>query len=192
VGSSAKEDDQAPKEHHEAGFAQKLIERVVHNLQVYLNEIHIRYEDAANSMSFGLTLELLHAFTTDTEGHATFLSEVGKVVHKAVRLKNLAVYWDNDSPPLTYRNSDELSQQLSDLIYREDGKHGGGKHRYLIEPISGQLRAVINTSDLPDLEQPKLVLQAQIDNIWLTLNEEQFKTIQQFADMMVKYFQGRR
>ncbi len=84
------------------------------------------------------------------------------------------------------------SWQMDALIYRDDERRGGGRHRYLVEPISGQLRVVMNTSDVPDLLNPKMVFEMAIDQIWVSLNEAQFRSIQELAESYVVYFRVRR
>lgn len=69
---------------------------------------------------------------------------------------------------------------------------GGGKHHYVVEPISGQLHVIMNTSDVPDLLNPKMVFEMAIDQIWISLNEAQFRSIQDLAENYLSYFRIRR
>ena len=69
--------------------------KVLHNLQVRVTNLHMRYEDATNCpdspFAIGLTLKELSAFTTDAAGNRRFSTE-SDVQHKWVELRSLAVY----------------------------------------------------------------------------------------------------
>ncbi len=73
AGGGGGDDKAPPTEEQESGFAKKLVERVVHNIQLYVNEVHIRYEDPRARCAFGITLQLLHAYTVDESGKASGL-----------------------------------------------------------------------------------------------------------------------
>lgn len=60
--------------------------KVVDNLQVFVERVHIRYEDEGSEestpFSAGLTLELLHAQSTDPHWQPSFLSVSQALLHK--------------------------------------------------------------------------------------------------------------
>jgi vacuolar protein sorting-associated protein 13A/C len=83
---------------NEDGFLESLKMKIINNLQIFVDGIHIRYEDdQANPeqpFAFGITLEHFHAQSTDGNWNPTFLKLKEEIQHKLVTLKNLAVYWD--------------------------------------------------------------------------------------------------
>jgi vacuolar protein sorting-associated protein 13A/C len=61
--------------------------KVVDNLQVFVDKIHIRYEDSTSNpnhpFAFGITLGGLHAQSTDVDWKPTFLT-VGDILMRKV------------------------------------------------------------------------------------------------------------
>jgi len=67
------------------GFFDRMIAKVVNNIQIFVDKVHIRYEDDPTSsssakpnqspFSFGITLSSFHAQTTDEQWKPTFLQE---------------------------------------------------------------------------------------------------------------------
>ena len=77
------------------GRGATLIAQILHNLQVEISNLHVRYEDSSTSLespfAIGLTLQELSAFTTDQGGNRRFCVDP-TVQHKWVELKSLAIY----------------------------------------------------------------------------------------------------
>ncbi|KAF9411175.1 hypothetical protein HW555_009948 [Spodoptera exigua] len=76
-----------------------LLANIVENLQLKLNDVHIRYEDAvtcARPFACGLTVESLCAESCDSEWRRgfTLLSDPDGCSFKLLELYHLAVYWD--------------------------------------------------------------------------------------------------
>ena len=72
-----------------------LLAKVLHNLQLRITNLHMRYEDSTSSagspFAIGVTLKELAAFTTDGAGNRRFCTDPG-VQHKWIELQDLAVY----------------------------------------------------------------------------------------------------
>ena len=62
----------------------------------------------------GITLEQIHAETTDEEWEPSFLSSQisAQIVHKLVSLKNLSVYLNSETHPSSFRNNDKMAQKM--------------------------------------------------------------------------------
>lgn len=100
---SLKDEPEAPKVEKSDGFAKQMIEKIVQNIQLFVNKVHVRYEDSISSPGVrglplcdacgltcalqstfcaGLTLELLHAQSANEKWEPTFLTLVTKIVNK--------------------------------------------------------------------------------------------------------------
>lgn len=103
-------------------FAQRMAAKVVDNLQVFIDKVHVRYEDDRTNpekpFAFGVTLEHLHAQSADESFHPTFLtnSVAFKIIHKLVRLSNLAVYWDSGAEFVSFDSTEELGAKLDKMV----------------------------------------------------------------------------
>ena len=75
--------------------AVSLLVKVLHNVQVSIHSMHMRYEDATSSpgspFAIGVTLDEIAAFTTDAHGNRAFSADTS-VQHKWVELKQLGLY----------------------------------------------------------------------------------------------------
>ena len=92
---------------HSPGYLERLTMKIVDNIQVKINDIHIRYEANFDSLtnphmglSLGLKLEQLYLVTTDEEWKTKFLDRTlgenkSKPLHKLLSLKNLSMYSDS-------------------------------------------------------------------------------------------------
>eukprot|EP01088_Endostelium_zonatum_P014922 TRINITY_DN3449_c0_g1_i2.p1 TRINITY_DN3449_c0_g1~~TRINITY_DN3449_c0_g1_i2.p1 ORF type:complete len:3344 (+),score=882.14 TRINITY_DN3449_c0_g1_i2:209-10240(+) len=179
------DDSDATKKKEEEGFTQKMVTKVVDNVQIFVDKVHIRYEDDTTNkespFAFGITVESLHIQSTDAEWNPAFLSESTPIVHKIVQLRNLAVYWDSAHPFLEYYNTRELSDIMDRLIYQSSRSLNPPTHHYIVQPISSVLKVVMNKSDIPDLNIPKIVVSIVFDKIGVSLERNQYKDI---LDMM--------
>jgi len=100
------------------GYFSSYTSLIINNLQIYIDRVHIRYEDPisnpANPFVMGITLEQIHAETTDEEWEPSFLSSQisAQIVHKLVSLKNLSVYLNSETHPSSFRNNDKMAQKM--------------------------------------------------------------------------------
>jgi hypothetical protein len=126
----AKKIAEEKKKKNEDGFLQSLQVKIVNNLQIFVDNVHIRYEDdLANPdqpFAFGITLEHFHAQSTDSNWNATFLKLKEDLQHKLVTLKNLAVYWDTPADKkvrVDQLGNGTLEQNMEKLVRQLLGTH---------------------------------------------------------------------
>jgi hypothetical protein len=87
----------------EAGYFEKLVTKIIDNVQVSIKNIHIRFECSLNPkthFNFGVTLDGLTIFTTDERGVKQFLDRSkkeneGKPMHKRLFLNDFSFYWND-------------------------------------------------------------------------------------------------
>jgi len=179
------------KKNTEDSFAKKMIMKIVNNIQVYIDKVHIRYEDDLSTdhpFTFGITLESLYAQSTNDKWEPTFISTPEKLVHKLVSLKNLSVYWNSGDKFIS--QSSNMLGELEMMIYQDIQKIKP-KHHYLIQPICGDLKAYLYMSDDINLSIPKITLDFVFKEIGLSLEESQFKEVLNLADYIGNYIKGK-
>jgi len=158
--SKNKDKDKKEKKEDDNSVSNWMLTKIMDNIQIFIDKIHIRYEDTrADSLHpfvMGITLEHLNAQTTNDQWVPSFIDTKQKLIHKLVDLKNFVVYWDYDSEPLSFNSSEEMGKKLEEMIYQS----GRTKpfHRYILEPIYGELKVIVNKSSAPDLKIPKYTL----------------------------------
>lgn len=91
-----KQDD---REQSGQSFLSKLLIKIIDNIQLKVENIHFRYEDAASSYSFGVCLREITANTTDVKWSPSFVDRADKrnidvPVNKLIFLDRLSVYWN--------------------------------------------------------------------------------------------------
>jgi vacuolar protein sorting-associated protein 13A/C len=87
-----------------ASFTAQLVTKIVDNLQISINNIHIRYEDDVSNpghrFALGITLHKLSAQSTDGQWNETFIEQASDAIHKLCKLDCLAVYLNTETDSL--------------------------------------------------------------------------------------------
>ncbi|KAJ1565176.1 hypothetical protein HK096_004165, partial [Nowakowskiella sp. JEL0078] len=111
-----------------ATFANQVATKIVDNFQVTIKNIHIRYEDhihkfepesetsastPSNKFSLGITLAELSAVSTNEDWIEKIMSDHKGIIHKLVKMKSLAAYWNTNNESLFGRLPNEY---LVDMI----------------------------------------------------------------------------
>jgi vacuolar protein sorting-associated protein 13A/C len=108
----------------EDGFMQQLIIKIVNNVQIVINNLHIRYEDQITDpkhpFAVGFTLEEIRLRSTDEHwNEKEFINMEIANPYKIVKLRNFAFYWDNfkdNSSFLKYSSIEEMANQFRGLV----------------------------------------------------------------------------
>ncbi|KAF9435541.1 hypothetical protein BGZ76_006083 [Entomortierella beljakovae] len=160
-----------------ATFLNQLITKVVDNLQVSINNIHIRYEDKMSDpkhpFSAGLTLSQLSAVSTDGEWVPTFIQDEANTIHKLATLDSLAMYWNTDTRSLGGKDVEEALKVFVDLIAKAE--HVPDEHQYILKPVSGSGKIKINKRYGGDI--PKTGVTLNFDELGFVVDDEQYKNV---------------
>ncbi|KAG0003109.1 hypothetical protein BGZ80_007728 [Entomortierella chlamydospora] len=165
------------EEKKNATFLNQVITKVVDNLQVSINNIHIRYEDKMSDpkhpFSAGLTLSQLSAVSTDGQWVPTFIHDEANTIHKLATLDSLAMYWNTDSESLGGKATDEALKAFVDLIAKAE--HVPGEHQYILKPVSGEGKIKINKRYGGDI--PKVGVTLDFNELGFVFDDEQYKNV---------------
>ena len=107
------------KETKEKGFAEKAQDTIINNIQVYVKNIHIRYEDKHSIknkiISFGLYFKEFKTETVDADDKPNFLTSDEKTIYKKGSLVGFNSYWnygeDKSSLIILQPNESDPKQQ---------------------------------------------------------------------------------
>ncbi|KAF9185293.1 hypothetical protein BGZ51_009186 [Haplosporangium sp. Z 767] len=165
------------EEKKNATFLNQLITKVVDNLQVSINNIHLRYEDKMSDpkhpFSAGLTLSQLSAVSTDGEWTPTFIHDETNTIHKLATLDSLAMYWNTDSRSLAGRGKDDALKAFIELIAKAE--HVPDEHQYILKPVSGTGKVKLNKRYGGDV--PKAGVTLSFDELGFVVDDEQYKNV---------------
>ncbi|CAG8609296.1 9150_t:CDS:10, partial [Funneliformis caledonium] len=176
------EDDQKNQ-----SFVNQLVTKIVDNLQISINNIHIRYEDKLSDpghpFSVGLTLSEFSAVSTDSNWKPTFIEGETSSIHKLITLGCLAVYWNTDSRSLAGYSTKEAVNLFNNLIASE--KIIPPEHQYVLKPVSGSGRLVLNKHF--DENDPKTTATLLFDELGFVFDDEQYRDALLMVDLFHFY-----
>ena len=138
----------AEEKKKEQGMTAGLVTKIVDNLQISLQNMHLRVEhedyiEPVNSFSLGLTLQDIDLYTTDENGERTYLdrtkaSNKGKAMNKVLKINNFGVYYKTSETNLISNVEDDDSKKAllqSFSEYDDNGRTVKQVEDYLIMPI---------------------------------------------------------
>ncbi|CAG9772493.1 unnamed protein product [Ceutorhynchus assimilis] len=169
-------------------LVQKVIQQVIKNAQVYINNIHIRYEDKVTNpgkpFAVGITLAELVIESTDANWKKAIIEEVQKI-YKVVELEGLAVYWNCNTTMLSDLNPTELVAAMKDEITYKTKVPPG--YNYILGPITAGARLIMNQkpmSDAKPFSTPMYHLNLDMGKLFIGITKAQYRDIIKFADSM--------
>ncbi|RUS17357.1 N-terminal region of Chorein, a TM vesicle-mediated sorter-domain-containing protein [Endogone sp. FLAS-F59071] len=120
-------------------FVNQLVTKIVDNLQISIQHIHIRYEDGTSDpghpFAVGFTLSELSAASADATWKEQYITDEANTIHKLATLKSMAVYWNTDSRSLAGLPLKEAIRTFNELIATQS--QVPEEHQYILKPVSG-------------------------------------------------------
>ena len=163
------------------GFVGRLLTKVVDNLQVVIENVHVRLEYASpgrDPVSIGLTLSNLSILTTDANGKVVFVERssdaVKKMLHKVVHFSHLALYCDT-GPFLSEHLPENAWPGALGSSVAKPGKPS--KHAFILVPCSPTVRLAKNDNISTLSEVPRYTVSATMRDINLKFHRRQFESI---------------
>ncbi|KAI9229411.1 MAG: hypothetical protein DHS80DRAFT_13996 [Piptocephalis tieghemiana] len=153
---SGLQDESTTKE--QQSFYTQLVTKIIDNLQVSIENIHVRYEDRQSNpghmMAAGLTLAKLSLASTDENWKETFIDAPTSTIRKLLSLDSASIYFNSDSHGiLTMGDASgglQESQAVIDNFTRMVRVVPSEKEvQYILRPVSGTGRLLLNKKDVP-------------------------------------------
>ncbi|KAK3890033.1 hypothetical protein Pcinc_005997 [Petrolisthes cinctipes] len=180
--------DEKPKD----GFLEKLLAQVIRNIQIYIRDIHIRYEDCVSCpkspFAAGVTLHNLSIVSTDEEW--TPCLSKNRLIYKLSTLDSLGVYWLPNAALLSlgsYSKEEMLSCLIQQIASQQHIPQG---MKYMIGPISSTAKLQMNTKpEEPDdnsniFVTPRLNLNVVMELLAIGLSRHQYSNIMALLDSL--------
>lgn len=179
----SKEDQQKQQ-----SFVASLTTAVVDNLQVFVKNVHIRYEDTishpGHPFAAGLTLSDFSAESTDENWKPGFILNPANSTHKLAKLGALAVYWDTDATLIGPGKAAGEPPSLEDMLskFKEMAAEGAtAKHQYILKPVSGMAGLELDKTGKNDV--PKMKARVFFDELGFVLDEDQYRDSLMLVDL---------
>ncbi|PIC46698.1 hypothetical protein B9Z55_006302 [Caenorhabditis nigoni] len=133
-------------ESQDSWWGASLISTVLNNIQLILNNVHIRYEDNSTilgqTFNCGIRIQKMSMQTTNHHWKPGFAEpQKGTNIFKKLELSGFSIYWNSKA---TMTENVENSKQLKQILAPESSSNA-----YIIQPCSAELRMEKNSSKFP-------------------------------------------
>ncbi|KAK5580128.1 hypothetical protein RB653_000141 [Dictyostelium firmibasis] len=160
-------------------FTDRLVTKIIDNLQIVINKVHIRFEnknDIGKLYALGITLDKLSIQSTDEFWNPSFVdSSKSKFIKKLALMDSLGFYIDDNADSLQNLKLEEFTKAFTSLI--PSSASFALLSKYIIKPISSQLKLNINKSDIIEKSIPKILVECVMSQITCTLSSGQYQNI---------------
>ncbi|XP_054161337.1 intermembrane lipid transfer protein Vps13-like [Oppia nitens] len=162
-------------------FATKFAAQIVKNLQVFISNVHICYEDRIswpkNPFQVGLTLHKLVFETKQSDVSSMAMND--NIICKLVSIEGLSFYWNcniNEDQFLMKFDDKSIDELLKDRIAT---KHNTPTDlQYILYPINFSSNTVIHRKpEVDDYSVPILDAQMDLDMFELSMTRTQFECL---------------
>ncbi|KAG7379741.1 Vacuolar protein sorting-associated protein 13A [Phytophthora pseudosyringae] len=179
----------------EDGFAARLVNKIIDNLELHIRRIHIRVEDHSagdHPFALGLTIESVHVQSTNSNWQPSYVDSSKSNeprIFKIVELNHLSVYCNPDCELQRDRQIDFetcSAEQFSSAFSRSipkrfDDRHyhhmqlypSQQQHHFLLKPIDASARLIVNR-DVFDANVPKFEVDVNVSEVAFRLEESQY------------------
>lgn len=182
AGSEKKEEKQGDT------FVSRLTETILNNLQVEISNVHIRYEDGSNPKNrivFGLTMEKLSLKSCNDSWEEVFIKTAQQAFYKKLLLQNLSFYMNNNEVELFSKSG--MDTKKFSLHMRKIITENKFYRRFIVSPINGELKLILQKEGQIDMSKPKLIANLFLDNVNLCLDDRQYKNLLSTLEYMTNY-----
>jgi len=117
--------------------------KIVDNLQVFIDDIHIRYEDHIHNVSFGITIDKIHMQSVNEDWEQVMIDVGQKIMRKLLEIKNLAIYLNPTVDTIQYTDANDFVDKMKLYIKKEESD-SAKPNNYIIKPLNGTMKLDVN------------------------------------------------
>eukprot|EP01041_Mallomonas_annulata_P001683 gene1683-3255_t len=199
-------DDQKDRGGRSMTYIQRLTANIIDNIEVTLQNIHIRYEDSrtipGNTFSAGITLDSFVVTTTDQNWLESFVSRTSVLynnsIHKMATMTNLGVYWNSqENKPIANLPFSEWELEMHALIYTHSGNNQKQQQqqqkdsniplniplRFILAPPNVLTVRFIHNEIVTDFT-PRFDVSVESTNLPLKLDQSQYTQLMSTANIL--------
>ncbi len=173
------------------GFFDRLVIKILDNLQVNFKNINIRIEDIYNNVSFGITLQEMYVENTNEKFEYEFIDRNVKSlkdVYKLLKISNCGFYLNPNEK--YYISKYEIKDMESEMIkFFPEGCERVDKMEYLIEPMNLilKMKQRKNFENIQDENNPRLLLIINLETFDINVNKNQYDYFIKLLNTINKY-----
>jgi len=160
--------------------------KIIDNLQVFIDDIHIRFEDPIHNLSLGITISYLHVQSVNEKWEPGIIGTGQKILRKLADLRNLAVYLNCGTDFIQYSNQRDFVNKMSSYIYKDEDII---ENHYIIAPMSGTLKLNVNTVD-KDFSRPKVIADLLVSSSCIEVDSNQYRSVFTTLDFFTTYIKS--
>ncbi|EQC27277.1 hypothetical protein SDRG_14898 [Saprolegnia diclina VS20] len=162
------------------GFAARLRNKILDNLEFHVRRIHVRLEDTTSGdhpFAVGLTMESLHVQSTDAQWQPTYVASSEPFIYKSVELNHLSAYLNPDGPLVDDATTCSLETFTAafgaSIPKRMDDSVSSSAHHFILKPVDASAHLKVKR-DVTDPTTPSMDIHVLIDHVALQLEESQY------------------
>ncbi|XP_011209287.2 intermembrane lipid transfer protein Vps13D isoform X2 [Bactrocera dorsalis] len=160
-------------------YGTTLATNILENLELKINDVHIRYEDAITVKGIyfaaGIKINSLTVQSCDSNWQARSNATTDQnISYKLIELKDFSIYWDR----LTEAN--HCSQLLSkELLEHMNKLCDASKHHYILQPISAHahFKRECCKQAIRSKSKPRLNCEFHVQEVKISVSDLQYKQI---------------
>ncbi|XP_075975072.1 intermembrane lipid transfer protein VPS13A-like isoform X2 [Anticarsia gemmatalis] len=166
-------------------FFEHLFTAIVNNIQIYVRNVHVRYEDSISSkdgpLACGLCLQSLSIETTNSKWKPCVTPANASTVYQMMRVESLSAYWNPTATALDDNETAHITpmQYYNWKHYMLTGLDKFSMHHedfeFLLKPVTCKVKVLINRSG--EARVPRLLLDAVLQDSALQLSRRQYLSI---------------
>ena len=180
------------------GFTERLLARILDNIQIQFERIHISYVDttvASGRLSFGITVQGFTAKSADASGREAFVHE-SRILRKRVDLRCLSVYCNPgydilqrinfNQPSIGSKAAQDAANSYLQQLIATSAEDASPLAKHMLLPLSTVTIIEINKSDEPDAKIPKYSVALNVPKIELRLSNSQLNGLSEVAALLAQ------
>nr|XP_014090945.2 vacuolar protein sorting-associated protein 13D isoform X1 [Bactrocera oleae] len=160
-------------------YGTTLATNILENLELKINDVHIRYEDAITvkgiHFAAGIKINSLTVQSCDSSWQARSNAPNDQnISYKLIELKDLSIYWDRltEANQCSHLLSKELLERMNELC-------DANKHNYILQPISAHahFKRECCKQAIRSKSKPRLNCEFQVQEVKVAVSDLQYKQI---------------
>lgn len=149
----------------QASFTSRLVRRIVENLQVEIEDVHIVFRN--HTSSAGVILQSLSLVTTDHNGNRTFVDRTlgakDSFLYKMLQINGFGFYLDENTPFVISEHTQSLAA-----------------HSYILQPLSFEAK-LRQSDDIRCIDFPKYLLSSELSMLSIVLLRSQLEQLHKIS-----------
>ncbi|PRP82292.1 vacuolar associated sorting protein [Planoprotostelium fungivorum] len=173
----------------EPSFVSSLVTKIVENIQINIEDVHIRYEHGYSDLSVGITIQQATVGEVKQSLEEKTTVTDSALLTKQASLRNASVYVNIGDSALSFGSKAEMKEKMTRLVARGGQPLPG--HHYILNPSTLSCKFVVrrNVNIVNQLVDhiAKFAVQLRIQEVALTLEREQLRQILDVVDYMTAF-----